>query len=226
MLYVHKTESRTFETTQATFDRMVKEGAIVVDQWLEAPERPAYDPSIQNAPVWVKGAWLVQALTPEELLARSDQAAVSSEQEQERAKIRDLVADLKAGNGTVAQRASRLERACVFLLRNALILLLTASFAVAGITVVTTVDAPLPTDPPVVGYIMYRRTGTLTAPIWTKVKTFPTNDRRFDITELGPGNYAVAAYNTGGESDKSNEVVIPGVPGKPLGLKVTIEFTP
>lgn len=218
--YFSPTLKKVRELTNAQLTELNAAGG----DWTPVPAPPAYAPATQNPPQFSldAGTWVTSAKTAEELAAFAEQ----QEQEAERAQIRSVIGDLKAGTGTAAQRMTRLERVCVFLLRNAFILLLTAGFAMAGITVVTTVDAPLATDPPVVGYVMYRRTGTLAAPIWTKVKTFPTNDRRFDITELGPGNYAVAAYNAGGESDKSNEVVIPGVPGKPIGLKVTIEFTP
>jgi hypothetical protein len=42
----------------------------------------------------------------------------------------------------------------------------------------------------------------------------------------GGGTYALTAYNAGGESDRSDEITIPGKPGKPAAVKIQIEFTP
>lgn len=109
-------------------------------------------------------------------------------------------------------------------------LILTATMASAEVTVKLTWDAPLPADPVPTGYALYRKGGTATVPTWTLVRRYEVANlipaRVIDITSDGAGTYALTAYNGGGESDRSDEITIPGKPGKPAGVKIQIEFTP
>ncbi len=111
-----------------------------------------------------------------------------------------------------------------------LAILLTASLASAGLAVKLTWDAPAVTDPAPTGYALYRKGGTATAPTWTLVRRYEVATlvpaRVIDITLDGGGTYAITAYNAGGESDRSDEVTIPGKPGKPIGVRIQLEFTP
>lgn len=115
-------------------------------------------------------------------------------------------------------------------MKTLLALLLTASIASAGLAVRLTWDAPLATDPVPTGYALYRKGGTVTAPTWTLVRRYDVGNiipaRTIDITADGAGTYALTAYNAGGESDRSDEITIPGKPGRPAAVKVQIEFTP
>ncbi len=116
------------------------------------------------------------------------------------------------------------------IIRLILAFLLTASLASAGMNIKLTWDSPSATEPAPTGYALYRKGGTATAPTWTLVRRYDTatvlTTRIIDITADGAGTYALTAYNAGGESDRSDEITIPGKPGKPAGVRITIEFTP
>ena len=114
------------------------------------------------------------------------------------------------------------------IIKTFLAIVLTCSLSFAGMTVKLTWDAPLATDPVPTGYALYKKGGTAAAPTWTLVRRYdlPTTvtSRTIDITADGAGTYTVTAYNAGGESDRSNEVIVPGKPGSPSNVKIQIEF--
>jgi hypothetical protein len=118
MIFGHKTQARTISTDQATFDRMVSDGAIVAADWMECPPVPVYDPATQAAPYWASGAWQVRALNAEEIAVRAATAQEANDLESERAQIAAVLNDLKNGTGTTAQRLTRCERAIVFLFKR------------------------------------------------------------------------------------------------------------
>ena len=115
-------------------------------------------------------------------------------------------------------------------LRILIALILSATLATAGLTVKLTWDAPSPADPVPTGYALYRKGGTAAAPTWTLIRRYDVATmipaRTIDVTLDGAGTYALTAYNGGGESDRSNEITIPGKPGAPVGDKIQLEFTP
>lgn len=80
------------------------------------PAKPAYNPATQKPPVFQNGAWAVPSKSAEELAAEADAAAATEETRQ----IRLIVAALKAGTGTAAERLARLERAVAHLIKQSL----------------------------------------------------------------------------------------------------------
>lgn len=83
--------------------------------WQDAP-KPTYNAATQHAPEWVNGSWVVRDLTQAELDANTQAAADKSERQQ----VKALMADIKAGTGTNAERLARIEKAVHRLLKDTL----------------------------------------------------------------------------------------------------------
>jgi hypothetical protein len=81
-------------------------------------------------------------------------------------------------------------------------------------------DPPATNTPPATGYIVYRQDPATQE--W--VVAGKTTTRVFDVTLIGGGTYGVTAYNDAGESDLSDPFTLPGVPGKPVKVRATIEL--
>lgn len=118
ILYGHKTLPKTVWTSPETFQQWVTDGAVVASEWVQAPPAPSYNPSTEAPPTWKDGAWFVRPLTAEELAARVAAAADADDLRSEEQIARNVIADLRAGTGTTAQRLQRVERATAFLLRR------------------------------------------------------------------------------------------------------------
>jgi hypothetical protein len=227
--YYSATQNRVRELTQEEAATLNAAGG----DWAMVPAPPPYDPATHNQPQFSNGAWVEAPKTAEELDALADSAAMAAEREQ----LRQVYQDLRNGVGTTAQRFARVEKVCAHLIKHlfaviALVVFLTlpASAQSASMSVKITWDAPSATEPAPTGYALYRKGGTAAAPTWTLVRRYTVATlipaRTIDVTLDGAGTYALTAYNAGGESDRSDEVVIPGKPGKPIGVRIQIEFTP
>lgn len=118
MIYGHKNTKQTIQTDAVTFQRLITDGALVADDWMECPPRPQPRPGLDNPPYWDAGQWVVVPMTPEQIQAATAAAAEQASLDTETRQAREVISDLLAGAGTAAQRLTRLERVAVFMIRR------------------------------------------------------------------------------------------------------------
>jgi hypothetical protein len=228
--YYSSSLNRVRELTQAEADALNAAGG----DWAIVPAPPPYDPATHTQPQFSAGVWVEVPKTAEELAADADASAMTAEREQ----IKQVYQDLRNGTGTTAQRFARVERVCAHLIKHlfaVLVMVLFLALPAAAQTTVKTyprvVRIAFTWDEPVdrasiTGYRIYRK-ALPTDTTWTQIAEFPipATNRYVLPVNPGPGVYMMTAYGLPGESEPSDPVIIPDLPGK-LKVRIVFELEP